>query len=236
MSLVPEEVEMCNKVHRVDSAPSWEPYAKVLAAKTIFSFSHWWQRAADKHLNIQWTELAQHISSVLFPHLECPFTMPWAPTRSMMFLANGCWVTICRISQSWRASHMSWLHSDLKAQLFSLSTLSALAVLLSELPSAFHPAVWWDDFHICSPVWNSGVWKGCCWPKLTFTENRPRKGCSACNLSIYFFGKWFTLWLCSDCVPGKTTIFQLISFNTVFLLICNLIWIKMPSISAYFNN
>lgn len=34
---------------------------------------------------------------------------------------------------------------------------STLAVLLSELPSAFHPAVWWGDFHICSPVWNSGV-------------------------------------------------------------------------------
>lgn len=112
--------------------------------------------------------------------------------------------------------------------------LSTLAVLLSELPLAFHPAVWWGDFQICSPVWNSGVWKGCCkcWPKLTFTENMPRKGHSACNLPIYLFGKWFTLWLCSDCVPGKTTISQLISFVTVFLLICSLIWTKMSAHSC----
>lgn len=158
MSLVPEEDEMCNKVHRVDSAPSWEPYTKGLAAETIFSFSHWWQRAADKHLNIQQTELAQHISGVLFQHSECPFRMPGAPTCSaVFFFANGRWVTVCRISQSSRASHTSFarpLHSDFRAELFSFPVYSScLAVWITFSLSPCCAMRWFSHLFSSVKLW-----------------------------------------------------------------------------------
>lgn len=161
--------------------------------------------------------------------------MPWAPTCSVMFFCQRVLSHNMQDRSEFTCFFTCLLqgHSTQILRRSCFLFLSTLAVLLSELPSAFHSAVWWGDFHIRSPVWNSGGWKGCCkcWPKLTFTENRPRKGCSACNLSIYFLGEWLTL--CSNCVPEKTTISQLISFNTVPLLIRNLILIKMPSISTF---